>query len=152
RPHAARCRNGQLETDRRCRAPDPARRHAHRQDRERAGVMRWWARLLRRNRVERELDAELRYDFDRRVDDFVAAGMTAEDARRAARLEFGGLDQIKERCRDARGTRWVEDLAADTRYALRLLRKDPAFAAVAIVALGLGLAVFSTQFAIVEAY
>jgi putative ABC transport system permease protein len=114
--------------------------------------MRWWARLLRRDRVERELDAELRYDFDRRVDDFVAAGMTPEDARRAAILEFGGLDQIKERCRDARGTRWLEDLAADTRYALRLLRKDRAFAAVAIVALGLGLAVFSTQFAIVEAY
>jgi putative ABC transport system permease protein len=114
--------------------------------------MGWWGRLLRRDRVERELDAELRYDIDRRVDDFVAAGMTAEDARRAARLEFGGLDQIKERCRDARGTRWFEDLVADTRYAVRLLRKDRAFAAVAIVALGLGLAVFSTQFAIVEAY
>src|SRR5262245_39585895 len=114
--------------------------------------MGWWARLLRRDRVERELDAELRYDFDRRVDDFIAEGLSADEARRAARLEFGGLDQIKERCRDARGTRWAEDLAADTRYALRLLRKDRAFAAVAIVALGLGLAVFSTQFAIVEAY
>src|SRR5262245_14916091 len=114
--------------------------------------MGWWARLLRRDRVERELDAELRYDFDRRVDDFIAEGLSADEARRAARLEFGGLDQIKERCRDARGTRWIEDLAADTRYALRLLRKDRAFAAVAIVALGLGLAVFSTQFAIVEAY
>lgn len=114
--------------------------------------MRWWARLLRRDRAERELDAELRYDVDRRVEDFVAAGMSAEEARRAATLEFGGLDQIKERCRDARGTRWLEDLAADTRYALRLLRKDRGFATVAIVALGLGLAVFSTQFTIVEAY
>src|SRR5690348_8923886 len=112
----------------------------------------WWRRLLRRSQVERELDAELRYDFDRRVDDLIAGGMNAEDARRAVRLEFGGLDQIKELCRDARGTRWLDELAADTRYALRLLRKDRWFAAVAVGALGLGLAVFSTQFAIVEAY
>src|SRR5262245_34388319 len=114
--------------------------------------MGWWARLLRRDQAERELDAELRYDFDRRVEDFIAAGMNAEDARRAATLEFGGLDQIKERCRDARGTRWLEDLAADVRYAWRLLRKDRAFSAVAIGALGLGMAVNNTQFSIVDGY
>jgi len=114
--------------------------------------MRWWARLLRRDRAERELDAELRYDFDRRVDDFVAAGLSAGDARRAARLEFGGLDQIKERCRDARGTRWAEDLVADTRHAFRLLGKDRSYAAVAIAALALGIAVYNTQFTIVEGY
>ena len=112
--------------------------------------MRWWGRLLRRDRVERELDAELRYDLERRIEDFVAAGMSADEARRAARLEFGGLDQIKERCRDARGTRWADDLHADVRYAWRLLRKDRAFAAVAVGALGLGIAVNNTQFAIVE--
>ena len=114
--------------------------------------MGWWRRLIRRDAIEHELDAELRYDVDRRVDDFIASGLSREDARRAAILEFGGLDQIKERCRDARGTRWLEDVLADVRYALRLLGKDRTFAAVAIVALGLGLAVFSTQFAIVEAY
>jgi putative ABC transport system permease protein len=114
--------------------------------------MRWWARLLRRDTAERELDAELRYDFDRRVEDFIRDGLSAEDARRAARLEFGGLDQIKERCRDARGTRWLEDLAADTRYALRLLGKQRSFAAVAVAALGLGIAVNNTQFTIVEGY
>ncbi|HEX6464632.1 MAG TPA: ABC transporter permease, partial [Vicinamibacterales bacterium] len=114
--------------------------------------MRWWARLLHRQRVERELDAELRYDFERRVDDFIAAGMSARDARRAATLEFGGIDQIKELCRDARGTRWFEDAVDDIRYALRLLRKDRPFAAVAISALALGIAVNNTQFAIVDAY
>src|SRR5262249_21180641 len=114
--------------------------------------MGWWARLLRRDQAERELDAELCYDFDRRVEDFIAAGMNAEDARRAARLEFGGLDQIKERCRDARGTRWFDDLAADLRYAWRLLKKDRGFAAVAIGALGLGMAVNNTQFSIVDGY
>src|SRR5262249_37829492 len=108
--------------------------------------------LLRRDQAERELDAELRYDFDRRVEDFIAAGMNAEDARRAARLEFGGLDQIKERCRDARGTRWFDDLAADLRYACRLLKKDRGLAAVAIGALGLGMAVNNTQFSIVDGY
>jgi putative ABC transport system permease protein len=114
--------------------------------------MRWWARLLRRDTAERELDAELRYDFDRRVEDFIREGLSVEDARRAAHLEFGGLDQIKERCRDARGTRWLEDLAADARHAFRLLGKDRSFAAVAIVALGLGIAVNNTQFTIVEGY
>src|SRR5437870_5055209 len=114
--------------------------------------MRWWARLLFRDRAERELDAELRYDFDRRVEEFVASGMSRQDARRAATLEFGGLDQIKERCRDARGTRWFHDLLSDTRYALRLLHKDRGFAAVAIGALGLGIAVNNTQFTIVDGY
>ena len=98
--------------------------------------MGWWRRLIRRNAIEHELDAELRYDFDRRVDDFIASGLSREDARRAAILEFGGLDQIKERCRDARGTRWMEDVLADVRYALRLLGRDRTFAAVAIAALG----------------
>jgi putative ABC transport system permease protein len=114
--------------------------------------MRWWARLLRRDDAERELDAELRYDFDRRVEEFVASGMTRDQARRAARLEFGGLDQIKEMCRDARGTRWFHDLLSDARYALRLLRKDRWFAAVAVGALGLGIAVNNTQFTIVDGY
>jgi putative ABC transport system permease protein len=114
--------------------------------------MRWWARLVRRSRVERELDAELRYHYDRRVDELVDEGLSVDAARRTARLEFGGLDQIKEMCRDARGTRWLEDLAVDTRYALRLLRKDRWFAAVAIGALGLGIAVNNTQFTIVDSY
>lgn len=114
--------------------------------------MRWWRRLLRRDALELELDAELRYHFDRRVDDLVGEGMSAEAARCAARLEFGGLDQVKEMCRDARGTRWLEDLLGDGRYALRLLRRDRGFAAVAIGALGLGIAVNNTQFTIVEAY
>jgi putative ABC transport system permease protein len=114
--------------------------------------MGWWARLLRREEAERELDAELRYDFDRRVADFMASGMTPDEARRSARLEFGGLDQIKERCRDARGTRWLHDLLSDARYAARLLRKDRWFAAVAVGALGLGIAVNNTQFTIVDGY
>jgi putative ABC transport system permease protein len=112
----------------------------------------WWRRIRRRDALERELDAELRDHLERRAHDLAAEGMSADEARRAARLEFGGLDQIKELCRDARGTRWFEDLIADGRYALRLLRKDRGFAAVAIAALGVGIAVNNTQFTIVDAY
>ncbi|HEX5474989.1 MAG TPA: ABC transporter permease [Vicinamibacterales bacterium] len=114
--------------------------------------MGWWRRLVRRGRLERDLDRELRYDFERRVEDHVDAGLSEEEARRQARLEFGGLDQIKERCRDARGTRWAHDLAQDLRYALRLLTKDRAFGIVAVLALGLGLGIDNTQFAIVNGY
>ena len=53
------------------------------------------------------------------------AGLSEQEARRQARLEFGGLEQVKEDCRDARGTRWLEDLAQDLRYGLRLLRAEP---------------------------
>ena len=58
-----------------------------------------------------------------------------------ARQEFGGMDQVKEDCRDARGTRWIEDLGQDSRCALRLLVRNPAFAAIAIATLALGIGI-----------
>ena len=72
---------------------------------ERRGVMTWWRRAFSRDRLESQLDAELRDHFDRLVARFRRARVTAEsEARRLARLEFGGLDQVKEACRDERGT------------------------------------------------
>ncbi len=85
--------------------------------------MTWWQRVRRAGELERELDAEVRYHFDRRVDDHVNAGMARSEALRRTRLEFGGLDQIKEECRDARGTRWVSEIAQDVRFAARRLAK-----------------------------
>jgi hypothetical protein len=85
--------------------------------------MKWWRRLLQRDRVERQLDAELRDHFDRLVADYVRSGITEAEARRRARLEFGGIEQVKEHCRDARGTRWVDELVQDLRYGVRLLRR-----------------------------
>ncbi len=113
--------------------------------------MNWWQRVRHRGKMERELDAELRFHFDRLVDDYLRAGMSERAARRAARAEFGGLDQVKEACRDARGTRWVHDAAHDARFALRLLVKERGTTAVAVLALGCGLGVNTTLFSIVNA-
>ena len=89
--------------------------------------MTWLQRLVHRNRLEDQLDAELRDHFDRLVDDYRHAGVSDAEARRRARLEFGGLDQVKEACRDERGTRWVEDAIQDVRYGIRGFRKTPGF-------------------------
>ncbi len=114
--------------------------------------MNWWQRLRRRPQLERELDAELQDHFDRQVLDNVRAGMSGEEARRRARLGFGGADGVKEACRDARGTRWVEDIAQDARFAVRLLAKERWFTLAAVAALGLGLGVGAMIITIMNAY
>ena len=108
-------------------------------------------RLRRRDRAEDELDAELRDHVERQVADYVRAGMPAREARRRARLEFGGLDQVKELCRDARGARWIEDISRDLRYACRRLARDRSLAALAITTLGLGIGLNVAVFAMVHA-
>jgi predicted permease len=100
--------------------------------------MTWWRRVFNRDSLESQLDVELRDHFDRLVRDFIAQGHTDSEARRLARLEFGGMDQVKEQCRDARGTRWVDETAQDVRYGLRGFRKNPGFTIVAIVTLAIG--------------
>jgi putative ABC transport system permease protein len=110
----------------------------------------WWARLLRRDRAERELDAELRDHYERLVADYRRAGATEEDAQRRARLEFGGLEQVKEVCRDVRGTRWVDEITQDVRHGLRLLRQSPGFTLVAVLSLALGIGANSAIFTLVH--
>jgi predicted permease len=112
--------------------------------------MTWWRRLLQRDRVERQLDAELRDHFDRLVADYVKAGSSSVEARRRARLAFGGMEQVKEDCRDVRGTRWLDELSQDVRYGLRILRKSPAFSLVAVASLALGIGANSAIFALVD--
>ena len=112
--------------------------------------MTWWHRLWRRAERERQLDAELRYHVERRVDDLVQGGLSAREARRAVRLEFGGLDQVKEQCRDARGTRWIEDAATDLPYAARLLATRRSFTLVAALVLALGIGVNAMFLTLVE--
>lgn len=113
--------------------------------------MTWWHRLVRRRQLEQQLDAELRDHLQRQIADYVSEGLSEADARRRAALEFGGLEQIREQCRDARGTRFVEDAVQDTRYALRTLVKRPGFTTAVILLLGLGIGVNTAIFSLLHA-
>src|SRR5438067_276866 len=111
----------------------------------------WWKiNALRRREVK--LDAELSDHVERQVADYMSAGMSEPDARRRARLEFGGIDQVKELCRDVRPTRWLDHIWRDVRYAGRSLRRNPRFATAAILTLSLGIgantAIFSVAYSV----
>jgi predicted permease len=110
----------------------------------------WGQRLLRRNKLEEQLEKEMRFHLDEHANDLVARGYDPEKARREARLMLGGPEQVKEECRDARGTRWLEDLWQDLRYAVRTLRQKPGFAAVAILTLALGSGATTVMFTLIH--
>ena len=91
--------------------------------------MSWWRQLASDgDRLETQLDAELRDHVERQVADYVATGYQRRRRDAARIIEFGGLEQVKELCRDARGTRWFEECSARQRdTALRVLRRNPSF-------------------------
>ena len=106
--------------------------------------------LLRRGRVENELDRELRFHIDQQTEENIAAGMKPEEARLAARRAFGDLAQRSEECRDARSVNPVENLGQDIRYAVRALRRDPILTAVAVLSLAICIGANTTIFSIVN--
>lgn len=114
-----------------------------------ARMRSWWRNLTRRQEVERELTEEVRAYVDLLAAEKMAGGLSAERARRAALLELGGEDLVKEGVRDVRSGAQLEQLVKDAGYALRTLRRSPGFAAASIAALALGIGVTTSIFSLV---
>ena len=107
--------------------------------------------LLGRARVERELADELSFHIEQQIAENRAAGMPAVEARLAALRLLGGVPQIQEECRDMRMTTAIESVFHDIRYALRVLRKNPAFAAASVLVLALGIGANTAIFSVANA-
>ena len=116
---------------------------------------RWWRRLVALGRgaaLDREMDEEMALHVEREAADLEASGLGPEEARREARLRFGGVARHQDDAREARGVLWARDFAGDARYAVRSLRRAPAFTLAAVLTLAVGIGASATIFAVTDAY
>ena len=113
--------------------------------------MFWWKSLFRKRALDAQLDTELRFHIEKLTNDYVAEGMTPEEARRQATLEFGGREQIKEELRDVHRVSFVETAIANLKSAFRFIRKSPSFSIAVILTLALGIGANSAVFSAIDA-
>ena len=115
-------------------------------------MMRRIRRLFQKSRSETELDQELRFHLERQVADYVAAGIAPEEACRRAKLEFGGLERVKEEVRDTRRGNFLETLFQDLGYGVRMLKKSPSLTAIIVITLALGIGVNTAIFSVLNGW
>src|SRR5271170_1107182 len=134
------------------------RRHRGNSGYQAGGSMTLWSRvrswskaIFQRTRMESEMDAEIRFHMEALAEDLMRGGMSPTEAQRRARIEFGGIERVKEEGREARATRLMDGLRGDIRFAVRNLRKHALLSATVIITLALGLGVSTAVFTFVDA-
>ena len=120
--------------------------------------MRWWTLLrmrlrsvLRWRQVEEEMEDELRFHLEHKIEEGIGAGLTPEESRRRALVALGGLDQTREQMRDARGIHWLTDFVDDSRYAWRSLRRVPGLTVLVVLTLSLGIGMTTAPSSMLDA-